>query len=174
LGRGTIAAGEFDSSSDARAEEGGNCRLANFARWRYCSGMSWSKAWKYLIAAVVIIAIIVAFFRPSDDDDDDDAVDLPLTTVITDARAGLVGRMEVRGDDLEVTRKDGTVYDSRKEADTSLITVLSDAGVDVGEVEIRVESPSIGNWIGLVIGFLPLLLIGGLIWCCVRRSRSGA
>ena len=62
-------------------------------------GSRWMRnSFVYLLILVAVIAIVVAFFRPSSDT----GGKKDLTTVITDAKAGSVEKIEVEGNKLNV------------------------------------------------------------------------
>jgi hypothetical protein len=76
--------------------------------------------WLYGSGAVVLLLLIVfVVFRPSVGDEPDE--ELPLSTVISDARTGVISRIDVHRNELEVTRNDGTRYRSQKEDGTSIV-----------------------------------------------------
>jgi len=115
-----------------------------------------------------LVAVLVLALRPSG------GVDQPLSSVIAEAQAGRVERIEVRGDVLTV-HLDGMEepISSRKESSSSIEEILRDSGVPIGgddvEVLVKGESPSI---LGIVITFLPFILIGGLLFFMLRRMGS--
>ena len=134
-------------------------------------GSRWMRnSFVYLLILVAVIAIVVAFFRPSSDT----GGKKDLTTVITDAKAGSVEKIEVEGNKLTVRLKNGTNYESRKEDGASIVSILSENGVtDVSQIPIEVKSPSaFGDWLGLLINFLPILIFIGLILFMMRQAQG--
>lgn len=109
----------------------------------------------YGIIIVAIIAIVVAFFRPSSDS----KTQVPISTFIVDAKEGHVSRVEVQGNSVNVVLKGGGSYVTRKEDNVSVVTLLTDAGADPGAMEINVKRASTGGALGLILAFLPLLVI---------------
>jgi cell division protease FtsH len=123
----------------------------------------------YLLILVAVIAIVVAFFRPSSGS----SSKRDLSTVIGDARSGAIEKIEVNDNDLKVTKTDGTVYDSRKEDGSSIVTVLTDNGADISKIAVEIEKPSaFGNWLGLLLNFLPILIFIGLILFMMRQAQG--
>jgi ATP-dependent Zn protease len=121
--------------------------------------------WGLILIAVV--AIVVAFFRPSTGE----PARHDLSVFIDDARESRVARIEVRGSYLEVTLKDGRSYETRKEAETSVLTILSAADVDPGSIEISVQDGrAAGDWLGLLVQFLPILLFAALVYVLMKRA----
>src|SRR3989304_2776155 len=110
----------------------------------------------FLLILVAVIAIFVSFFRPPSNTETKD-----LSDVIALARSGQVESIEAQGDTLTVRLKNSSqIYKSRKESGSSIVEVLKNNGVQVGGdqgVSVKVKEPSqFGNWIGLLINFLPL------------------
>jgi len=124
----------------------------------------------YLLILVAVIAIVFSFFQPGGGTETKD-----LGTVIADARAGNVKQIEIQGDSLDVTLKNGEKYESRKEQGGTLSELLRDEGVDLGPqgVQIKVKEPSqFGNWLGLLINFLPLIIFGAILLFMMRQAQG--
>jgi cell division protease FtsH len=134
-------------------------------------GSRWMRnSFVYLLILVAVIAIVVAFFRPSSGS----SSKLDITQVIADAKAEKIEKVEVNGDDLKVKLTDGKTYSSRKESSDSLVTILQQSGVDSSKLPpIDVKAPSqFGDWIGLLIQFLPILIFIGLILFMMRQAQG--
>jgi len=79
----------------------------------------------------------------------------------------------VHDDDLKVFRKDGMVYKSRKERDISIISVLASSGADPATITIEVKEFSpFGSAIGLLFGFVPIILFFGVIFYAIYKLGS--
>ncbi len=134
-------------------------------------GSRWMRnSFVYLMILVAVIAIVVVFFRPGSTS----TPKMDISQVITDVKAGNVDKIEVSGDTLNVKLKSGTEYDSRKESGSSLLTILSDNNVDASQLpQIDVKSPSaFGDWLGLLLQFLPILIFIGLILFMMRQAQG--
>jgi cell division protease FtsH len=125
----------------------------------------------YLLILVAVIAIVVAFFRPPSG-----VKSVPISQVVTMVNEGDVTKIDVSGESLTVTKTDGSKVKSRKESNTSLYEVLKDAGADtdqIDSIEINVKQPArFGNWIGLAINFLPLILFGAILIFFMRQAQG--
>jgi len=126
----------------------------------------------YLLILVAVIAIVVSFFRPPSGAQKED-----LSWVIDQARAGNVASIEAQGDSLTIHLKDNQqTYKSRKESGSSLVEVLRDNGVQVGGangVDVKVKEPSqFGNWIGIFMNFLPLIIFGAILIFMLRQAQG--
>ena len=124
----------------------------------------------YLLILVAVVAIVYSFFGRSAGTER-----LELSEVIAAAKDGDVSKIEIDGDNLTVTMN-GQEFNSRKEEGSSIYDLLNDAGVSVGGpdgVQVEVSSPSsFGNWMGLFISFLPLILIGGILIFFMRQAQG--
>ena len=131
-------------------------------------GSRWMRnSFVYLLILVAVIAIVVAFFRPSSGGNSRK----DLSTVIADAKSGAVKKIEVKGNTLKVTKDDNTSYSSRKEEGASIVQTLTDNQVDVSKIPVEIKEPSaFGDWIGLLLQFLPILIFIGLILFMITRS----
>jgi hypothetical protein len=73
---------------------------------------------------------------------------------------------------VDVEIKDGSGYKTRKEENVSILTVLGDAGVDTSAIAITVEQPSFGGPLGLVVAFVPLILVLGFVaWLAAKVAK---
>jgi cell division protease FtsH len=126
----------------------------------------------YLLILVAVIAIVISLFRPSSGTETRD-----LSQVIEDARAGRIDTIEVKGNDLTVKLKDGDrEYKSRKEDGSSVVEILKDNNIEVGgENGVNVEvkgSDGFGQWIGIFINFLPLIIFGAILIFIMRQAQG--
>ena len=136
-------------------------------------GSRWMRnSFVYLLILVAVIAIVVMFFRPSSGADSKQ----DLSVVISHAKAGAIDKIVVSGDSLKVTRTDATSYSSRKEEGSSIYTVLADNGVSpatTAGIAIEIKAPSaFGNWAGLLLTSLPILIFIGLIIFMMRQAQG--
>jgi ATP-dependent Zn protease len=121
----------------------------------------------YIAGAILfVIVVVVVFFRPTNERA---FPQQPISTVITEAKAGDVYSITERGDRLEVTLTYGPTYESRKEEGVSIYTLLDSNGVDASSILIDVKNPSEFNgWFGLLLNFLPVIFFVTLIYVVVR------
>ena len=85
---------------------------------------------------------------------------------------GEVSKIVVTSDELEVTTTTGEIFTSRKESSVSVLEMLNQRGIEPGTVPVEVKEEG-GNFQGILLSFLPLLLFGGLIIFMLRRNRGG-
>ncbi len=105
---------------------------------------------------------------------------MTFSDVIAEARSGNIKTIEVDGQDLTVTKQSdpGTHYSSRIGTSTKLEQTLKDNGVEIGgsdpnSVDIKyVSSSSFGDWTGLLITFLPLIVFGAILVFMMRQAQG--
>ena len=124
----------------------------------------------YLLILVAVIAIFFTLFQPSQP-----SKELPISSVIELAKKDQISEIEVQGDALNVTAKNGDKFKSRKEEGASILEVLDKAGVNTAEGGVKVvvkEASSFGNWLGLLINFMPLIFFGAIILFMMRQAQG--
>jgi len=122
----------------------------------------------YLVILSALVLVLVVLMRPASSGSQ------PLSWVISEARAGRVERIEVRGDNLTVfVQGRSEPVASRKESASSIEEILRTSGVQVGPgaVEVAVEGPSqFGSIFGLMLNFLPLIIFGAILIFMMRQA----
>ena len=100
--------------------------------------------------------------------------EIELSQVIQMAQTGQLESIEVTGDKLDVTTLSGEQFESRKETSVSIVELLEQRGVDSTSssvlIKVNPERAGIGP---ILLTFLPIILIGGLIFMMMRRSQGG-
>ena len=127
----------------------------------------------YLLIMVAVAALAFSVFSgPSQ------GPEVDITEVASDIKAGTVKKIALQGNTLTVEyREAGTQpHISRKEPDGTLIETLGRLGVsgqDLRSIEIEVESPGTwGDWAGLLITIVPLVILGALLYFMVRQAQG--
>ena len=132
----------------------------------------WMKnSFVYLLIIVAVVAIFFTFFSQSPSGSED----LPISQVIEKANSGQITNIEVNEDSLKITDISGRTYRSRKEAGSSILEILANAGVDTASIEIKVKgASSFGNIFGVLINFLPLIFFGAIILFMMRQAQGSS
>ena len=121
-----------------------------------------------LIGGGISLFLLILLARPS-------AVpEVDIGQVLQMAEEGQVETIQVRGDELNVTTTSGDTLTSRKESGVSILELLEGRGIATGEegIRIQVEQES-ESFLGTLLPFLPLVIIGGLFFYMLRRARTG-
>ncbi|MHB8377847.1 MAG: ATP-dependent zinc metalloprotease FtsH [Dehalococcoidia bacterium] len=128
----------------------------------------------YLLILVAVIAIVVSFFRSGSS-----TKTIPFSDVIAAARLGQIQQIDVSGQTLTITKKNDTAkFKSEMGKSTNLEQTLKDNGVIIGgtsdsAVAIKYSTPSsLGNWLGLLINFLPLIIFGAILIFMMRQAQG--
>jgi cell division protease FtsH len=131
----------------------------------------------YIFSTLLLFAVIVVLYSLFSGVGADKTPTVSLSEVARLAQAGQVKSIVVDDQDLTVTKTDGTVVDSKKEASTSLVQVLSSYGVDathLNAVDISVSTQS-GFWyvlVSLLPVILPVLAIVFFFWMLTRQAKG--
>ncbi|MHB1130824.1 MAG: ATP-dependent zinc metalloprotease FtsH [Chloroflexota bacterium] len=128
----------------------------------------------YLLILVAAVALFFSFF-PQGDKGDKNAV--YISDVAREVRAGNVKEIVVEGESVVVTLKDGiTKRTSRLPEGTSIYEALRFSGVpeeQIGQTGIESRKPAeLGNWLGLLVNFLPFLLLAGFLLFMMRQAQG--
>ncbi|MDP4038621.1 MAG: ATP-dependent zinc metalloprotease FtsH [bacterium] len=96
--------------------------------------------------------------------------EVSLSKVIEQTSADQVEKIEVTGDKLLVTLKDGTKEQSFKEKGTS----LSQYGIDYKKVKVDPKNPddATSKWLDIVLAFLPIAIIIGFFYFIMRQAQG--
>ncbi|MQG87618.1 MAG: ATP-dependent zinc metalloprotease FtsH [SAR202 cluster bacterium] len=129
-----------------------------------------------LVYLVIIVAVITIFFMFVDQPLGG-AQEVGINEVVELAKNSSGSsrlEIEVSGDTLTIT--DGAnVFKSRKEEGASVADLLSSSGVPNANYIVKVKGSSgFGNLFGILIGFLPLILFGGLIIFMMRQAQGSS
>ncbi len=124
-----------------------------------------------MISAAVVFYIY--FMRPSQP-----TTFIPVSKLGQDVQLGNVRRISVNGAALNITYKDGVTATSTKVTpDIAVEKTLKDLAVSperIAAVDIVYEPPSRwGDILPVLIGFLPLVLVGAFLFFLMRRGQGG-
>jgi cell division protease FtsH len=129
----------------------------------------------YLLILVAAIALVLSVFPSGNTRGVDEA---PVSDVIQLVRDGKIDRITVEGDSIVADRLDSTnKLRSRLGANTDIYEIFRNAGVPQAQVErVRVEykrPPELGNWLGLLVQFLPFIFLAGFLLFMMRQAQGG-
>jgi len=126
-----------------------------------------------MVVFVAVVAIIFTFLQSPTGN-----TSRSLGWMIDQARAGNVTTIQVNGDSLKVSTLDQRQFNVVKEPNTSIVSLLADADVSVGEGPGKVDvQPNGGSTfasvLGLLINFLPLIFFGAVLIFFMRQAQGG-
>ena len=114
-----------------------------------------------LLAGIALIAVLVpTASKPTE---------VPLSEVIALSQSGEIEMILVEGDELTITKIDGTEVKTFKESNASIYDI---EGLNLEGVIVDIKGSSGFNWGGLLLNFLPLIIFGGLLFFLFRSARG--
>jgi cell division protease FtsH len=129
-----------------------------------------------LIYLLIIIAVLAIFFtlfsNPLGGSNE-----IPISEVVTMTAAGRVDRIEVNRDKLNIYTTIGEQFTSRKEADSSMVEILEESGIDLLATNVQLDiqgSGGFGSLFGLLINFLPLIFFGAVLLFMMRQAQGNS
>ena len=124
----------------------------------------------YLLVLVAIAAIFYTLFARSSSSNE-----LDISTVIDMAQKEQLATIEVKGDSLAILTKAGEKFTSHKESSASLMDILNKAAVKMGDGGVRVlvkEGSQFGNWLSLIMSFVPFIFLGAILLFFMRQAQG--
>lgn len=119
------------------------------------------------------IALIYSFFVANQEKPEE----IPLSQLVLDVSTGLVAKITVAGEKLEIEYADGVIKNSKKEVGTALSQTLVNHGLtaeNLAGVHIEIKRPSgIGFWLLNLAPFIfPLIIIILFFWLIFRQVKG--
>jgi cell division protease FtsH len=144
---------------DKKSFRSGNARGGKGARGFKSAGF---------IALLILFGLVIfaAYGQPSK------LKEVPMTEVLREANAGKYEKIEVKGNELTITKKGDEKATLKSYKDTR--ASLQDEGVNWEKVTIKnAADPSGGSWVTtLVISVVPVVLIGALLFFMLRSAQG--
>ncbi len=133
--------------------------------------------WVNLATSILLLLLLAGAYTYFVGSDQTKPENIAISQLAQDVSKGLVSKIEVDGDDLEVTYIDGTEKTSKKEPEAALTDTLTNYGVPKAEldklsIDITRES-SWQFWLTALAPFAaPVLLIAFFVWYLSRQVRG--
>jgi cell division protease FtsH len=129
----------------------------------------WTVAIAILLIFFVVPAVIAALQNTGGSTKEN------VSQVLTDIKAGKIGKVSVDGVNLTVTYKDGSTKTSTKEDTESFSDLLKNSGIDPATVNYEVVDQSFAKVVGDVAGIaLPIILMVAFFYYILRAQTKGA
>jgi cell division protease FtsH len=130
----------------------------------------------YIFSTLLIFAVLTALYSAIGGKGAQ-SERIPVSDIAELTKAGQVASIVVNGQDLTVTKTDGTIVESQKEPDGTLVETLAAYGVDETElsaVEISVKSDTgFGYFLLSILPILlPIILIVFFFWMLSRQVKG--
>ncbi len=114
-----------------------------------------------LIAAIVLFAYILPTTQKPEE--------IPLSEAIAMSQSGRIAEINVEGDRLIITTTEGIELRTFKEGNANIYDI---EGLSLEGVVVKVKDSSGIDWGGLLISFLPLVILVGLLFFLFRQARG--
>ncbi|MBU87821.1 MAG: ATP-dependent zinc metalloprotease FtsH [SAR202 cluster bacterium] len=126
----------------------------------------------YAVMVVAALVVFYMFFSNSNSGIKEIGINEVPELARNRAKSSQV-RVEVNGDNLKIT--DGVQsYKSRKESGSSIAELMSESGINPSNYVVIVKGASgLSSFFGVIVGFLPLILFGGLLFFMMRQAQGG-
>jgi len=126
---------------------------------------SWRRNSLIYIAILLAGIALIAFLVPTASK----PTEVPLSEVIALSQSGEIEMILVEGDELTITKIDGTEVKTFKESNASIYEI---GGLNLEGVIVDIKGSSGINWGGLLLNFLPLIIFGALLFFLFRSARG--
>ncbi len=131
----------------------------------------------YVVSVLAIFLILSFAYSALTGLKNDKTVDIPISTLSSDIKGGLVKNIVVRGESLDIEYKSGDKKTSKKEAGEALSQTLVNYGVtkeQLSAIEVDIKNETgLGYWfINLSPIIFPILFILVFIWFITRQVKG--
>ncbi len=120
----------------------------------------------YLLIGLLVLAAVLTFASTNNTK----PANVSLSKVIEQSKAGEIETIEVNGDKLTITLKDGSKEQAYKEQTAN----LTDYGIDYSKVGVDPKNPEGegGRWFDLVLAFAPIVIIIAFFYFMMRQAQG--
>jgi len=126
---------------------------------------SWRRNSLIYIAILLAGIALIAFLVPTASK----PTEVPLSEVIALSQSGEIEMILVEGDELTITKFDGTEVKTFKESNASIYDI---GGLNLEGIIVDIKGSSGFNWGSLLLNFLPLIIFGALLFFLFRSARG--
>lgn len=99
--------------------------------------------------------------------------EISISKMVEDVRDQKVDSISVTGDTLEITYKDDTVREARKEPGQEAVAIFEAADIDLADIELDVTDLSTSEVVyDILINFFPVLLMIGVFLFIFSKARG--
>ena len=133
-------------------------------------------SWKNLIIYACLILftgfLFLGIAQPNTNQTGQATKTVPLSQLIQDVKQGKVSTMDVYADKIDATEKTGVV-EASKESTADVYQLFQNAGVSLSKTKVNVkDDTTLNNWINILSGVLPVLLMVGFFYFIFRQARG--
>lgn len=130
-------------------------------------GSNWNKGLLYIFIALLFLPMLFALFSRGN------LEQISLSQMVEAVRSEQVQKIEVSGNELQLTYEDGTQKTARKEDGQNLVSIFQAADIDLNSTNIQVATVSGWNilW-DILLTLLPIILMVGVLFFIFRQARG--
>jgi cell division protease FtsH len=133
-------------------------------------------SWKNLIIYAFLILftgfLFIGIAQPSGNQAGQVTKTVPLSQLIQDVKQGKVSSLEVSSNKIDATEKSGIV-EASKETTADIYQLFENAGVKLDKTKVNIkDDTTLNNWINILSGVLPILLMVGFFYFIFRQARG--
>lgn len=133
---------------------------------------SWKNIVIYAFLLLFAAFIFMGLSQPNGSQPFAETKTVPLSQIISDVKAGKVTSITVDPNKITAAEKNQTLQ-SFKESSSNVYQLFKDAGVALNNTKVVVnDETTINNWINLLSGVLPILLMVGFFYFIFRQARG--
>lgn len=155
--------------------------MADRIRKRYINSIGGKKrsgknkqkfSWKnFFLYSILVTFSLFAFSALTQSTENQNLI--PVSEIIKQVEEGVVEKIEIEGDRIIATTESGEEIESVKEPGSNIYTIFSDAGVDLGNTEVKVISDAaFGSFINIATAVLPVALMIAFFYFIFRQARG--
>ncbi|MEA2056188.1 MAG: ATP-dependent zinc metalloprotease FtsH [Patescibacteria group bacterium] len=121
----------------------------------------------YIIVGILFLPFLISLFTGN-------VEQISLSQMVTDIGEEKVEKIQVAGSEIKIDYKDESQKVALKETNQEALSILNSAGIDLTQIDLKVEDISLGQmaW-ELVLNLLPLLLMFVLFAMIFKKAKGG-
>ena len=148
-------------------------KLKEKAKMPHSKGPKFSSQFLWTILFLMLLVAAYSAFS----ENKKTVANVSISQLAASINQGTVSEIDVAGDDLSITMKDGSLAEAKKETESTLSESLKNYGVDptkIAATNIVIKNESgLSYWLfNLLPIVLPIILVGILIWMLVRQMKG--
>jgi len=146
----------------------GNKNRARIGKFKFKS--SWKNLFLYGFLLLFALYLFLAFSQPYEE-----GKKVDVSEVIGAVKQNQIKKIQVNGDKLVATKKNGEIVTAMKEPNSNVYTLFNDAGVKLNPEKVQVsvkDEAGLNSWINILSAVLPVLLMIAFFYFIFRQARG--
>src|SRR6266403_2746396 len=128
-----------------------------------------ARGFLFLVSAILVAAVLLVLSLPQQKTEE-----VPLSSLINEAKNGQVQRIQVEGNKLTATLNDTSRPKQIAYKDSTSASLVKDYGIDPSKVVVDSKNPDNGNSriFDIILTILPIVLIIGFFYFMMRQAQG--